>query len=193
MNKLPEPHQTLKLFLLLIGSKAPGRNVEQHDFFFGIARELKELVPAIKAFWPEAGSTLHIDAWREVTKVEDYKIAIGLKDEKRELQNKLFFINLGGYQANKLEEQHYTILTVQPTRALAISKAKKTTFFTTNTLKEATSHIDDKYGIDVDDVYQVEDILIPEHKSKYSVIISKGEEVEEDKIHPGYLKLTSMK
>jgi len=193
MNKLPEPQQTLKLFLLLIGSKAPGRNVEQHDFFFGIARELKELVPAIKAFWPEAGNTLHIDAWREVTKVDGYKIAIGLRNEKMGSQNKLFFINLGGYQAHKLEEQHYTILTVQTNRALAISEAKKTTFFTTNTLEGATSHIDDKYGIDVDDVYQVEDILIPEHKSKYSVIISKGEEVEEDEIHPGYLKLTRMK
>jgi len=193
MNKLPEPNQTLKLFLLLIGSKAPGRNVEQHDFFFGIAKELKELVPAIKAFWPEAGDTLHIDAWREVTKVDGYKIAIGLKNEKEISENKLFFINLGGYQAHKLEEQHYTILTVQTNRALAISEAKKTTFFTTNTLKGATSHIDDKYGIDVDDVYQVEDILIPEHKSKYSVIISKEKEVEEDEIHPGYLKLSRMK
>lgn len=192
MDKLSKPHQTPKLFLLLIGSKAPGRNVEQHDFFFGIAKELKELVPAIKAFWPEAGDTLHIDAWREVNKVDDYKIAIGLKDEKEVSENKLFFINLGGYQAHKLEEQHYTILTVQTTRALAISEAKQTTFFTTNTLKGATSHIDDKYGIDVDDVYQVEDILIPEHKSQYCVIISKGEKIEEDEIHPGYLKLTRM-
>jgi hypothetical protein len=35
----------VKLFMLLLGSKAPGRHVEQHDFFFGIAASLRELVP----------------------------------------------------------------------------------------------------------------------------------------------------
>ncbi|RYD70970.1 MAG: DUF1543 domain-containing protein, partial [Sphingobacteriales bacterium] len=61
---------TPKLFLLLLGSKAPKRNVEHHDYFFGIANTLKELVPQIKAFWPEAGDSIHLDGWRLVTNVD---------------------------------------------------------------------------------------------------------------------------
>ena len=193
MNQSSKINQQLKLFLLLIGSKAPQRNVEQHDFFFGIAHNLKELVPDIKAFWPEAGDSIHIDVWREIKKVDDYKIEAVLKNEKKILsEKKLFFINLGGYQANKMEEQHYTILTVQNDRALAISESKKTVFYKTNTIKGANSHVDDKYGIDVDDVYQIEDILIAAHKEKYKIVITKQESLREDEIHPGFLRLNKL-
>ncbi|MEO8823103.1 MAG: DUF1543 domain-containing protein [Ginsengibacter sp.] len=193
MNDSSKTTKLLKLFMLLIGSKAPQRNVEQHDFYFGIARDLKELVPDIKAFWPEAEDSIHIDAWREVSKVDDYKIEVILKNEKViPSQHKLFFINLGGYQANKMEEQHYTVLSVQIDRALAISESKRTVFYRTNTLEGAHSHIDDKYGIDVDDVYQIEDILIPAHKEKYQVVITKKEGLPEDEIHPGYFRLNKL-
>jgi hypothetical protein len=59
-------------------------------------------------------------------------------------------------------------------------------------LKGTTSHIDDKYGIDVDDVYQIEDILIPEHKEKYQVVISKEKSLPDNEIHPGYFRLNKL-
>ena len=65
-----------KLYMLLLGSKAPKRNVEQHDYFFGIANSLKELVPQIKAFWPEAGNSIHVDGWREVNNVDGYQVKV---------------------------------------------------------------------------------------------------------------------
>lgn len=87
----------LKLFMVLLGSKAPRRNVEQHDYFFGIARSIKELVPEMKAFWPEAGASLHIDGWREVTNVDGYAISIVPRSaHQQDTHEKLFFINLGG-------------------------------------------------------------------------------------------------
>lgn len=180
----------LKLYMLLLGSKAPQRNIEQHDFFFGIAASLKELVPQIKAFWPEAGNSIHIDGWREVTYVDGYKIKVVLKEEEAVLSpKKLFFINLGGYQSGKLEEQHYTVLTVQDDRMAAIQNAKKTVFFKTNSIKGANSHIDEKYGIDVDDIYRIEDVLTPEQKQKYKIQISPSAAGSGDDIHLGYFKL----
>src|SRR5687767_10274919 len=93
-----------KLFMVLLGSKAPERNVEQHDYFFGIAGSLKELVPQLREFWPEAGASLHIDGWREVNLVDGYRIIVTEKAEYPvHSVNKLFFINLGGYQTGKLE------------------------------------------------------------------------------------------
>ena len=98
----------LKLFMLMLGCTPPGRHIEQHDIFFGIAHTLKDLVPEIKAYWPEP-QRIHIDAWREVNKVEDFHIKIIPRSADQpviEQDNKLFFINLGGYQENKFEEQH---------------------------------------------------------------------------------------
>lgn len=182
-----------KLFMLLLGSKAPKRNVEQHDYFFGIANSLKELVPQIKAFWPEAGNSIHVDGWREVTNVDGYKVEVILRtDATTPSERKLFFINLGGYQSNKLEEQHYTVLTVQDNRANAVQDAKKTVFFKTNSIKGANSHIDEKYGIDVDDIYRIEDILEPHQKEKYHISIELGSELQTDEIHLGYFKLDKL-
>lgn len=176
--------------MLLLGSKAPNRNVEQHDYFFGIAYNLKELVPQIKAFWPEAGSSIHLDGWREINTVDGFKINVVPKGEhSSNSTKKLYFINLGGYQSNKLEEQHYTVLSVQDDRALAIQNAKKTVFFKTNSIKGANSHIDEKYGIDVDDIYKIEDILNTASKEKYNIEIYPSTNLPEDEIHLGYFKL----
>lgn len=183
----------LKLYMLLLGSKAPGRHVEQHDFFFGIAPSLKALVPDIKIFWRGAVGNLHIDGWREVNAVDGYTIKVALKDEAAvPSENKLFFINLGGYMAGRLEEQHYVILSVKADRAQAIQDAKKAAFFRTNTIpavKGANAHIDDKYGIDVDDIYKIEEMLPASHKDKYHIEITPGSDLPEDEVYLGYFRL----
>jgi hypothetical protein len=188
--------QKLKLYMLLLGSKAPGRHVEQHDYFFGIAANLRDLIPDIKAFWRGTSANLHIDGWREVNAVDGYSIKVVLKEEADTTAlNKLFFINLGGYQPGKLEEQHYVVLTVKPDRALAIQEAKKTVFFRQNTIKGmkgANSHIDDKYGIDVDDIYNIEEMLNSTIKDKYHIAITPGQSLPEDEVHLGYFRLDKL-
>ena len=176
--------------MILLGSKAPERNVEQHDYYFGIAASLKELVPAIRKFWPEAGNSIHLDGWREVTFVDGFQIKIVPKQDSNTSLKKLFFINLGGYQPDKLEEQHYTLLSVNDDRKEAIRDARKTIFYKTNTFAGAVSHIDEKYGIDVDDVYQIEDILTAEQKAAYHILITPAVgDSPDDVINLGYFKL----
>ncbi|WP_114938625.1 DUF1543 domain-containing protein [Mucilaginibacter endophyticus] len=186
----------LKLFMILLGSKAPGRTVEQHDFFFGIATSLKELVPAMRDFWPEAGSSLHIDGWREVTGVDGYKISIAAKGTHLEFTKKLFFVNLGGYREGILEEQHYTLLTIRDDRKEAMKTATVTSFFkqqSIQTIKAASAHIDEKYGIDVDEIYRIEDVLSPALKAAYTLVITKQEgPATVDQVHLGYLKLNQL-
>lgn len=36
--------------MLLVGRKPIGRNTEQHDVFFGIGTDFKEIVPAVVEF-----------------------------------------------------------------------------------------------------------------------------------------------
>jgi hypothetical protein len=172
--------------MVLLGSKPKGRNTEQHDVFFGIAHSLIELYPDLIDFWPDAKG-LHIDAWREVNVVEGYRIAVECRAPDSgaalSLGHSLFFINLGGYQEFKFEEQHYVVLSVQPDKASAIKKAKETLFFQNKT----SSHVDDKYGIDVDDIYQIEDILVSSHKSKYKIMLTPSADLTEDVIQLGYI------
>ena len=194
MKNADQVKPELKLFMVLLGSKAPGRHVEQHDFFFGIAAGLKELVPEIKAFWHEAGEKIHIDGWREVTAVDGYSVKVAPKHpgENTPEGKKLFFINLGGYQENKFEEQHYAVLTVKNNRSEAFMEAKETLFYRHNHFEGANSHIDDRYGIDVDDLYEIEDILSPMQTQSYKIQLQASDGLTDDPIHLGYLQLGNL-
>jgi len=179
----------------MLGATPKGRHVEQHDIFFVIAESIYDIKPNIRAFWPEAEDRIHIDAWREVTNVEGYQINV--VEKKVEIgpsaQHKLFFINLGGYQANKFEEQHYVVLSVKEDKSLAFKEAKQTLFYQNNHIPGGTSHIDDKYGVDVDDLYQIDEILPADQKEKYQLEILPAEGLPEDELHLGYLKLSLLK
>lgn len=184
----------LKLYMILLGCKPIGRITEQHDIYFGIGNSLKNLVSQIKPFWPEAKGQLHIDAWRKVTVVDNYAIEIIAKDTaENTASEKLFFINLGGYKDNVFEEYHYKMLTVAESLGLASKNAKASTFFKQCGFKGAISHIDEKYGIDVDDIYTISDVLDKQFKEQYSLKIRKSESaLKEDDLHIGYLKLNKI-
>lgn len=175
--------------MVLLGCRPKGRLTEQHDIFFGIAHSMSELLPAIIASWPEAKGLLHIDAFREVTQVGDYRIHVSETPQATvENSNKLFFINLGGYKPGEFDEFHYKLLVVAPNKGDAISQAKQTTFYKHVGFKGATSHIDDKYGVDVDDAYEIKDILPTAFKEKYHLAITSQQGIE-DVMKLGYFPL----
>ena len=176
--------------MLLIGATAPERNIEQHDVFFDIGETIKDLIPKVIAFWP-GNNKLHFDAWREVTSVNGYKVEVVLKNEnKQNSPFKLFFINLGGYKQNEFEEFHYKMVIAAADKSEAITISKKTAFFRHTGFKGATAHIDDKFGVDVDDVYEITDILPVETKEKYSLLVTPAGSIPEDEINLGYFKLS---
>ena len=186
----------MKLFMILLGSKPSGRNTEQHDVFFGIAETLKGLVPAIIESWPEAKGKIHVDAWREVKNVNPFAVEIS---ERQQLpidgngtKQKLFFINLGGYKQNEFEEYHYKMLVAAEDKSVAIRLAMGTAFYKHTGFKGASAHVDDKYGVDVDDVYEIEDILSSNIKEKYKISLTPIDNVVEDELNIGYFKLDKL-
>ena len=180
--------------MLLLGCKPQGRHTEQHDILFAIGNSPKDLIDQINSFWPEAEGRIHVDAWREVTTVDGYKIEVIEKSKavKPTTDAKLFFINLGGYSKDIFDEQHYILLSVNPDSGSAIKNAKQTLFFQQNGFKGAASHVDDKYGIDVDDLYEVKDILLPAQKELYTIQITPASNLHDDEIHLGYFKLAAL-
>lgn len=193
--------------MLLLGCTPPGRHTEQHDIFFCIGASLTELVPAMKAFWPEANGKIHIDAWREVTQVGEFTVrvvdrssapvdketATGKGSAAAGPQtNRLFLINLGGYKPGEFEEYHYKLIAAGADKGAAIKQSKETAFYKHVGFKGATSHIDDKYGIDVDDAYEIMDILPATIKDRFTLEITAAPGRPEDEMHLGYLKLSKL-
>ncbi len=176
--------------MLLIGASPPERNIEQHDVFFGIGDSIKDLIPGIVAFWP-GNNKLHFDAWREITSVNGYEVKVILKNEnKQDNASKLFFINLGGYKQNEFEEFHYKMVIAAADKSEAINISKQTAFFRHTGFKGATSHIDDKFGVDVDDIYEIADILPVGAKEKYCISVTHADLIAEDEMNLGYFKLS---
>lgn len=183
----------LKLFMAILGCRPAGRHTEQHDIFFGIATEIKELIPAMYEYWPEANKKIHVDAWREVTQVDGFEIKIISAEEKKVAEStKLFFINLGGYKPGEFEEYHYKMLVAAPNKGEAITASKKTAFYKHTGFKGAESHVDDKYGVDVDDLYEIQDILPEAIKKQYSLQLVKVAVAKEDELNIGYFPLLKL-
>jgi hypothetical protein len=180
-----------KLYMLLLGCRPEGRHTEQHDVFFHIGESLESLIPAIVEFWPEAKGKIHVDAWREVTRVGDFSVSVrrrgdgvsGDEGEGVEAADganapRLYFINLGGYKRDMFEEFHYKMVAVADDKGAAIRRAKATAFYQHTGFEGASSHVDDKYGIDVDDAHEIIDILPRSLTEAYAIEVERRAEVE---------------
>jgi hypothetical protein len=183
-----------KLFYVIIGATPEGRNTEQHDVFFGIAENIKELIPEMKAFWPETKGKFHLDAYQEVKFADGFEVKIVSRNLEKIRTEHLFFINLGGYKPNVFDEFHQKHLMVGKKMSEIIKRVKKTEFYKTMGFSGAESHIDDKYGVDIDDIYKVEDLLSAATKEKFSIILEKTDiENQENVTNIGYFSLKSLK
>jgi hypothetical protein len=176
------------LYMLMVGCRPPGRFTEQHDVFFGIAETPAALIPKLKAFWPEARNQLHVDAIRPVTAVDGYAISVNQGNAATSpLAHKLFFLNLGGYKQGVFDEFHYKMLAVAANKGEAIKQAKATAFYKHTGFKGAPSHIDDKWGVDVDDVYEIADILPATDRARFSLHIEPTTSAASDSLLLGYI------
>ena len=109
----------MKLFAIYIGGEHPAANIEVHDVRFVVARSIKDTRDALlKTWWGKPG-TLHIDCWAEIDHVDGYDVA--LKPEPTKGREKLYFVNLGGYDGKGFAEQHKNMFVV--TTSIADAKA----------------------------------------------------------------------
>lgn len=177
----------MKLFHVILGATPKGRNIEQHDVFFGIAEKFEDLIPEMKVFWSDA--KIHIDCYQEVKFADRFEVNIVEKTAKKS-EDKLFFINLGGYKPGFFEEFHEQHLMVGTSMGEVIKKVKQTEFYKTMGFEGAVSHVDDKHGVDIDDIYEISDLLSKETKENYSITLEKSDdENQENYMKIGYLKV----
>ena len=182
-----------KLYCITMGATVPGRLIEQHDVMFAAAPDISDLIPSLQAAWPE-GSSVHVDAYREVNTVGAYRISLRPRESSVEATGndlKLFFFNLGGYVDGDMEEYHHKALVVAATQKEATAWVKQTEFYQHRGYAGAESHIDDKMSVDIDDVHIVDDLLAG---TAWQLHISANDDTTaaDDVWQVGYLSLSKL-
>lgn len=147
--------------------------------------------------------SLSKDGWLKDKALADSRFEDDRVDNKLDSQGKqLYFVNLGGYLPGQFEEFHYKTLVVAETLGKATAQVKKTAFYQDYTFDNvdaaksgvATSHVDDKHQLDLDDIHCVADLL-PNDVALTIQPLTEDEknQLPDDALHIGYLSLKQIK
>lgn len=113
----------MKLFAIYVGGKHPQANIEVHDMRFVVARSITETYAELKRQWWGKPGSLHIDCWSEIDRADGFDVS--LRSEPFAGRERLFYVNLGGYEAGDFSERHRNVFVVAETVAQAKSRALK--------------------------------------------------------------------
>ncbi|MBE0362556.1 hypothetical protein PULV_a0070 [Pseudoalteromonas ulvae UL12] len=136
----------MNLFLTYLGGRITGGNIEIHDVQFVVGPNIEHTFSELKQRWIGNKNSVHLDAYITLRYVDGYSITIA--NEPQDTQLSLYFVNIGGYQKDKIAEQHEFGVFVATSEAHAISRAKQQLLRNTE-----LQHKDDSY--DIDDCFKV--------------------------------------
>jgi hypothetical protein len=96
MKRAPKP------FAILLGGKHPKALLELHDVRFTMARDYKEAFLNVAGQWFGKKSSVHMDAWLDLSLVDGHRFVPGTKKNGKVL----YFVNIGGYLKDHFGEEH---------------------------------------------------------------------------------------
>lgn len=111
-----------KLFAVYLGGTSAGCHIEQHDVRFVVGETIDDTFDTLRAEWIGQAKGLHLDAYAELDYVDGYQIT--LQNEAPEQSQRLYFVNLGGYDPERFTELHEVGFFVAETEDVAKTKAK---------------------------------------------------------------------
>ena len=104
------------IFLVVLGGRAHNANVELHDVRWVVGSKIEDTFDSLRKNWFGSIEGLHIDSYKKIKSIDGYKINLKniakdkIKKNKshkiKKNQKKLWFINLGGYEKNSMQERH---------------------------------------------------------------------------------------
>ena len=124
------------LFLVVLGGKVAEANIELHDVRWVVGSKIEDTYQSLRKEWFGSLKGLHIDSYKKINSVDGYKINLKNIEGKKILETKLadnkshkknlWFVNIGGYDPNSMQEKHEFGLVVasNPLEAKNIAKSK---------------------------------------------------------------------
>ena len=120
--------------MVVLGGKANKSNIELHDVRWVIGSKIEDTNNVLRENWFGSFEGLHIDSYKKINYVDGYKINLknieneNLKNHKfhdvNYQQMNLWFVNIGGYDPNSMQEKHEFGLVVAKSPLEAKNKAK---------------------------------------------------------------------
>lgn len=114
----------MKLFAFYIGGSTPHSLIELHDVRVLAGNTIEDCYDRIRETWWGTPKSLHLDCWGELTSADGHNIT--LRQEPFTGEDKLWFVNLGGYDPEDFNEPSKNIFVVAPTESKAKVRALKT-------------------------------------------------------------------
>ena len=119
------------LFLVVVGGRAPKANIELHDVRWVIGSTIEETFDDLRKSWFGSVKGLHIDSYKKISSIDGFKINLKKNNKQNKHFNKekhrrkkLWFVNIGGYDPNSMQEKHEFGFVVAETSTEAKNKAK---------------------------------------------------------------------
>lgn len=142
------------LFIVMLGGRHARANTEVHDVVVAVGNSLKDTYPQLKQAWFAEQKGLHIDAWAQIHGVafEGVRYCLQFIDAApNQSDQKLFLINLGGYDAREFGELHRYVLVVAQNEMVAKQRGKA--YFVANWQKSHTDRV-----LEVDDCIAIDQV-----------------------------------
>ena len=127
------------LYLVVLGGTANKANIELHDVRWVVGSKIEDTYDTLRKDWFGSPEGLHIDSYKKIKFIDGYKINLrnfeNEKIKKKQLvnrtkhQKKLWFVNIGGYDPNSMQEKHEFGLVIASNKIEAKNKAKSKWLF----------------------------------------------------------------
>jgi hypothetical protein len=114
----------MKLFMFYVGGDCGASNIELHDVRFSVGDTAEDCYADLRKQWWGDAKTLHLDCWGAVDQADGFDVAVTTSPPP-EQADKLFFLNLGGYDASEFGELHRNVLLVASDVKSAITRGLK--------------------------------------------------------------------
>lgn len=112
----------MKLFMFYIGGDCGNSNIELHDIRFAVGETVEACHGDLRQQWWGEAKSLHLDCWGAVEQADGFDVTV-TKNPSPESVEKLFFLNLGGYDGREFGELHRNVLLVAPDVKTAMTRA----------------------------------------------------------------------
>ena len=126
--------ENIFLYLVVLGGRAKKANIELHDVRWVVGSKIEDTYDTLRKDWFGSQKGLHIDSYKKIKYIDGYKINL-INFEKDKIDEKqlvkknkakkhLWFVNIGGYQHNSMQEKHEFGLVTASTKFEAQNIAK---------------------------------------------------------------------
>ena len=113
-----------QLFLVVLGGRTAGCQIEQHDVRFVAGASIDDTIPELRRQWFGRREGLHLDSTMAVRAIDGFAVSLG-PEPPAPRPERLWFVNLGAYRPDRLAELHHFGLVVARSPQGAKAAAKR--------------------------------------------------------------------